>query len=69
MQLHALDPPYKIFYTFVCKNFSSCRLQFPGKNCYQIYGKSKAKCLEKFKHMYGPKNLLVKSSLYCVALV
>ena len=69
MQLHALEPPYKIFYTFVCKNFSSRRLQFPGKNCNQIYGKSKAKRLEKFKYMYGPKNLLVKSSLYCVALV
>ena len=31
MQLHALQPLFKIFYIFVCKNFSACRLQFPGK--------------------------------------
>ena len=42
MQLQALEQLFKIFDTFVCKNFSSCRLKFPGKNCRQIYGKSKA---------------------------
>ena len=31
MQLHALEPLFKIFYTFACKNISSCRLKFPGK--------------------------------------
>ena len=31
MQLHALEPLFKIFYTFFCKNFSSCRLKFPWK--------------------------------------
>ena len=42
MQLNVLEPLFKIFYTFVCKNCFSCRLKFPGKNCRQIYGKSKA---------------------------
>ena len=41
MQLQAVEPLLKIFYTFFCKNFSSYRLKFPGKNCRQIYGKSK----------------------------
>ena len=31
MQLHVQEPLFKNFYTFVCKNFSSCRLKFPGK--------------------------------------
>ena len=42
MQLNVVEPLFKIFYTFVCKNCFSCRLKFPGKNCRQIYGKSKA---------------------------
>ena len=29
MQLYALEPLFKIFYTFACK-------RFPGKNCRQI---------------------------------
>ena len=41
MQLHALEPLFKIFYTFVSKKFSSCQLKFPGKNCRQLYEKSK----------------------------
>ena len=45
MQLQALGPLLKFRYTFVSKNLSSCRLEFPGKNCRQIYGN-----LEKFKH-------------------
>ena len=32
---------FRMFYTFGCKNFSSCRLKIPGKNCRQIYLKSK----------------------------
>ena len=36
--LHALKP---LFCTFVHKNFSSCRLKFPVKNCRLMYGKSK----------------------------
>ena len=31
MKLHALEPLFKIFCTFVCENVSSCRLKFPGK--------------------------------------
>ena len=42
MQLHVLEQLFKIYRTFVYKNFSSCRLTFPGKNCRQIYGNSKA---------------------------
>ena len=42
MQLYMLEPPFKIFYTFVRKTFSSCRLKFPGENCRQIHEKSKA---------------------------
>ena len=42
MQLHALEPLYKILYTVtVSKDFSSARLKFPGKSSRQIYGKSK----------------------------
>ena len=36
MQLYALQPLLKIFYTFACK-------RFPGKNCRQICGKSEAR--------------------------
>ena len=61
MQLQALEQLFKIFDTFVGKNFSPCRLKFPGKNCRQIYGQSKASFLENFKHSNGPPNLLVKS--------
>ena len=31
VHLPALEPLFKIFYAFVCKNFSGCRLKFPGK--------------------------------------
>ena len=31
MHLHALEPHFKFFYTFVCKNVSSCRLEFSAK--------------------------------------
>ena len=31
MQLYALESRLKIFCTLVCKNYSSCRLKFPGK--------------------------------------
>ena len=31
MQLHVLEPLFTIFYTFVCKNFYSRPLKFPGK--------------------------------------
>ena len=54
MQLYALEPLLKIFYTFACK-------RFPGKYCRQICGKSEKKCLVKFKHGNGPQNLIVKS--------
>ena len=57
MQLHALEPPFKIFYTFVGKKFSSCRLKFPWENCRQIHEKSKASVWRNFKHRNGPKNL------------
>ena len=43
MQLHVLEPLGKLFYTFVCEHFSSCRLKFPGENCRQIYGEFKAR--------------------------
>ena len=61
MQLQALEPLFKIFYTFVCKNFSSCRLKFPEKNCGQIYGKSKASVWRNLSTVTAPKNLSVKS--------
>ena len=31
VQLHAVEPLFKTFYAFVCKNFSGCRLIFPKK--------------------------------------
>ena len=31
MQLHALEPLFKIFHTIFCKNCSSCRLKFTGE--------------------------------------
>ena len=41
MQLHALEPLFKIFYTFVCKKFSSCQLKFPAEKLQTIIWKSK----------------------------
>ena len=61
MQLHVLEPLFKIFYTFVGKNFSSCRLKFPGKNCRHIYRKSKASVSRNLSTVTAPQNLLVKS--------
>ena len=31
MHLPTPEPLFKIFYTFVCKNFSLCGVKFPGK--------------------------------------
>ena len=68
MQLHALVPLFKIFYTFVSKNFSSCRLKFPGKNCRQIYGKSKASVWRNLSTATAPKQnpLLCSFSLHFI---
>ena len=43
------------FYTFFCKIFSSWRLKFPGKNCRQIYGKSKASFCRNLSTITAPK--------------
>ena len=64
MQLCALKPLFKIFCTFVYENFSSCPLEFPGKNCRQIYGKSKASTCR-----YLSTAKFVSRILCCVALV
>ena len=56
MQLHALEPPFKIVYTFVGKKFSSCRLKFPGENCRQIHEKSKASVRRNLSTGMSPKN-------------
>ena len=63
MQLHVLEPLFQMFYTFVCKNFSSCQLKFPrnNKNCRKNIWKISNKHLEKFKYNYCHQNLLVKS--------
>ena len=66
MQLQALEPLFKILYTFVCKKLSSCRLKFPGKNCRQIYGKSKASIWRSLGTVTDPK--FVSKILCCVAL-
>ena len=64
---HAPELLFIIFYTFVCKKLSSCRLKFLGKiagkyvgNIKQASGKTKAK-------VRAPK--FVSRILYCVALV
>ena len=56
MQLHVLEPLFKIFYTFASKNFSSCRLKFPGRNCRQKYVENlkQASGEMEFKHSYSP---------------
>ena len=67
MQLHALVPLFEILYTHVCKNFSSCGLKFPGKNCRQIYGNQKQACGGIEAQLPLPK--VVRKILCCVALV
>ena len=54
MQLYALEPLFKIFYTFA-------RKRFPGKKLQTNMWKVWSKRLEKFKHSNGPQNLIVKS--------
>ena len=51
MQLHVLEPVFKILYLFVCKNFSSCPLKFPWKNCTQTYRKSKASVVSVWRNL------------------
>ena len=68
MQLNVLEPLFKIFYTFVCKNCFSCRLKFPGKNCRQIYGKSKASIWRNLSTVTAATKI-VSRILCCVALV
>ena len=68
MQLHALEPPFKMFYTFVGKKFSSCRLKFPGENCKQIHEKSKASVWRNVSTGMVPKicqNSRFKEIIYC----
>ena len=65
MYLHVPEPRFKIFYIFVCKTLSSCRLKFPGKKLQTNIWKIWIKCLEKFKHSYCPNNLVVKSFAEC----
>ena len=48
MQLYALEPLFKIFYTFACK-------RFPGKNCRQICGKSEASVWRNLSVVTAPK--------------
>ena len=50
MQLRALEPLLKIFYTFASKNV-------PGKR--QMYGKSKPSVWRNLSTVNGPQNLLV----------
>ena len=54
MQLYALEPLFKIFYTFACKRFPGKKLQ---TNMWKIWSKR----LEKFKRSNGPQNLIAKS--------
>lgn len=55
----------KLFYTFFCIHFSSCRPQFVGKNCRQIYCKSKASVWVCMRYTYKEESccLLVKMAL------
>ena len=52
----------KLFYTFFCIHFSSCRPQFVGKNCRQIHCKSKASMRVCMRYTYKEESccLLVK---------
>lgn len=61
MQLHAQEQP-NIFYTFVCKNVSSCPLKFPEKYA--------DKYVENLKQASGEISAEVRPQiLCCVALV
>ena len=55
MQLHALEPPFKIFYWFACEKLQTNIIYF--HKIWKIYSKR----LEKFKHSNGLQNLIVKS--------
>ena len=62
-------PLFKIFYTFVCKIFSSqCRLTFLGKNCRKIYGKSKASVWRNLSTVTAPKICLYNPLLCSFSL-
>ena len=64
--LHVLEPLFIIFYTFVCKKLSSCRLLNISREKLQTdIWKIWSKRLEKFKHSYCPNNLVVKSFAEC----
>ena len=63
MQLHALE---QLFF-FVCKNFSSFRLKFPGKNCRQIYRKSNTSVCRKLSTVTAPKILCCSFSLQLIS--
>ena len=69
MQLHVLEPLFKIIHTLSEKIFSSCRLKFAGKNCRQIYGKSKARVWRNLGTISLRCPKFVSKILCCVALV
>ena len=62
MQLHALE---RLFF-FVCKNFSSFRLKYPGKNCRQIHRKSNTSVWRKLSTVTAPKILCCSFSLQLI---
>ena len=57
-----------LIFTFVCKNSSSRRQKFPGKNYRQMFGKSETSDQENFST--GTRRRICQSGfLCCVALV
>ena len=54
------------YFFFVYKNFSSFRLQFPGKNCRQRYGKSNTSVWRKLSKVTAPKILCCRFSLQLI---
>ena len=64
IQLQAPEPLLKI----VCENIYSCRL-IPGKNCKQMYGKSKASDRRNLSTVTAPKICLLSKIPCCVTLV
>ena len=65
MKLYALEPLFKIFDTFVCKNFSSCQLKFPGKIAgKQLCGKSKTSVWRNLSTVMAQK-ICFKNPLLC----
>ena len=67
MQLHALEQIFQIFYTFVCKKFSSCRFKFPGKLQTNKH-KSKAEAFGEIEAQERPQKFVSRILCY-VALV